>query len=117
MPGYLERLKQLAGCEKVIAIGEIGLDYHYDDTDKPSQKRIFEEQLLLAEELKLPVIIHSRDAVEDTIDILSRGTHTRCGALLLRFCRDGAGLFKSGILYWVHRACDLSECQKGTGSD
>lgn len=76
VPGYLERLKQLAGCEKVVAIGEIGLDYHYDDTDKPSQKRIFEEQLLLAEELKLPVIIHSRDAVEDTIDILSRA-HTR----------------------------------------
>ena len=74
-PGYLERLKQLAGYEKVVAVGEIGLDYHYDDTDKPSQKRIFEEQLLLAEELKLPVIIHSRDAVEDTIDILNR---TRC---------------------------------------
>lgn len=67
---YLQRIEALAAEEKVVAIGEIGLDYHYDDTDKPSQQRIFKEQLSLAERLKLPVIIHSRDAVQDTVDTL-----------------------------------------------
>lgn len=69
-PDYLERLEKLAACEKVVAIGEIGLDYHYDETDKPSQQKLFSEQLLLAQKLRLPVIIHSRDAVEDTIAML-----------------------------------------------
>ncbi len=67
---YLTQLEALAAHDKVVAIGEIGLDYHYDDTDKPSQKRIFAEQLALAERLDLPVIIHSRDAVQDTVDML-----------------------------------------------
>lgn len=56
--------------EKIVAIGEIGLDYHYEDTDKPLQKKWFIEQLELARHLKLPVIIHSRDAAKDTIDIM-----------------------------------------------
>lgn len=67
---YIDRLAELAAEQKVVAIGEIGLDYHYDNTVKPVQKRVFEHQLKLAERLDLPVIIHSRDAVQDTIDIL-----------------------------------------------
>ncbi len=73
--GYLQELKQLAAHPKVVAIGEIGLDYHYDDTDQPSQKRIFTEQMELAKSLDLPVIIHSRDAVEDTIATLKQIPH------------------------------------------
>ncbi len=73
--GYLEELRRLAAEQKVVAIGEIGLDYHYDDTDKPSQKRIFTEQMELAKSLDLPVIIHSRDAVEDTIAVLKQIPH------------------------------------------
>ena len=68
---YLTRLEALAAHDKVVAIGEIGLDYHYDITDRPSQKKILKEQLKLAERLNLPVVIHSRDAVQDTIEILS----------------------------------------------
>ncbi len=57
--------------KKIVGIGEIGLDYHYP-TDKEKQKRLFKEQLYMAQRLNLPVVIHSRDATKDTIDILSQ---------------------------------------------
>jgi len=57
---------------KIVAIGEIGLDYHYDGYDKKTQIDIFEKQLKIAEKLKLPVVIHSRDATMDTINILKK---------------------------------------------
>ena len=55
--------------QKIVGIGEIGLDYHYS-TDKEKQKKLFKEQLKIAQRLNLPVVIHSRDATKDTIDIL-----------------------------------------------
>ncbi|MBQ8599781.1 MAG: TatD family hydrolase [Clostridia bacterium] len=64
------RLKEMAKHPKVVAIGEIGLDYYYDTASKPMQKKWFHTQLELAEELNLPVVIHSRDAMKDTLDIL-----------------------------------------------
>lgn len=67
---YLDRLKEWAVLPKTIAIGEIGLDYHYEGFSADLQKRIFKEQLDLAEQLSLPVVIHSRDATEDTMSIL-----------------------------------------------
>lgn len=63
-------IKSKAACEKVAAIGEIGLDYHWTKPDEAVQKRWFERQLQIAEEVKLPVIIHSRDAAKDTYEIL-----------------------------------------------
>lgn len=69
---YLETLKKWAVLPKTVAIGEIGLDYHYEGYDPDLQKRIFEEQLDLAEELSLPVVIHSRDATEDCMNILRK---------------------------------------------
>lgn len=69
---YLEQLRKWAADPKVVAIGEIGLDYHYDGYDADLQKKIFEEQLDLATELDLPVVIHSRDATEDTLNILRK---------------------------------------------
>lgn len=57
---------------KVVGIGEIGLDYHYDGYDKDKQFKLFESQLELAQKYNLPVVIHSRDAVQDTIDILKK---------------------------------------------
>lgn len=57
--------------EKILAIGEIGLDYYWDENpDKEIQKRVFREQMKIAEELNLPVVIHDRDAHKDTLDIL-----------------------------------------------
>lgn len=69
--GDLEEIKALLLHEKCVAVGEIGLDYHFDDNpEKSVQERLFIEQLKLADELSLPVVIHSRDACEDTLSIL-----------------------------------------------
>lgn len=56
---------------KAVALGEIGLDYHYDGTDKDKQKALFRSQMHLAERLSLPVVIHDRDAHGDCLDIVS----------------------------------------------
>ena len=58
--------------DKIVAIGEIGLDYHYDNTDKNIQKEIFEKQLQIASKYNKPVIVHTRDAIKDTYDILKK---------------------------------------------
>ena len=63
-------LKEYANNPKVIAIGEIGLDYHYDNFDKNKQKEIFVAQLKLAHELQLPICIHNRDSIGDCLEIL-----------------------------------------------
>lgn len=69
----IKKLENLVNSsKKVIGIGEIGLDYHYDDINKDKQKKIFEMQLKIAEKLSLPVVIHSRDATFDTIEILKK---------------------------------------------
>ena len=69
----LEKLKEIAGTnDKIVAIGEIGLDYYYDFSPREIQKELFIKQLNIARDLKLPVIIHSRDAMGDTYDILSK---------------------------------------------
>ncbi len=69
---YIEQLAQIAGSAKVKAVGEIGLDYHYDGYDRNAQIKLFEQQLELAQSLDLPVIVHSRDATADTIEILTK---------------------------------------------
>lgn len=56
---------------KIVAIGEIGLDYHYDNSPREIQRRVFAEQLALARELDLPVIVHSREAKQDTLEIIA----------------------------------------------
>ena len=70
--GYLPVLKKLCMAEKCVAVGEIGLDYHYDFSPRDVQKKVFEQQLVLAKELDLPVIIHDREAHEDTFELLKR---------------------------------------------
>jgi TatD DNase family protein len=68
----LDTLENLFSNKKVIGIGEIGLDYHYDDTKKSEQIELFEKQLDLALKHNLPVVIHSRDATMDTINTLKK---------------------------------------------
>lgn len=63
-------LKEQCKNNKVVAIGEIGLDYHWDEPSRDIQKKWFERQLGLAKEEKLPIIIHSRDAAKDTLEIM-----------------------------------------------
>ena len=67
---HIEELRNLAKNEKVVAIGEIGLDYHFPDTDREGQKEGFTKQLKLAKELNLPYIIHDRDSHQDCYDII-----------------------------------------------
>ena len=68
----LEDLKKYLDNDKVVAVGEIGLDYYWVKDNKEEQKALFEKQLKIAEEKNLPVVIHSRDATEDTINCLKK---------------------------------------------
>ena len=66
----LDKIEQLARHERVVAIGEIGLDYHYDYTPKDMQIEYFEKQILLAKKLDLPLIVHDREAHQDCVEML-----------------------------------------------
>ena len=66
----MDEMRQLAKDEKVVAIGEIGLDYYYDNSPREEQRIWFRKQLEMAKELDLPVIIHSREASEETFNII-----------------------------------------------
>lgn len=66
----LEEIKEIAQDEKCLAIGEIGLDYHWMSSTKEKQIEFFKQQILLAKELDMPVIVHDREAHGDTLDIL-----------------------------------------------
>ena len=66
----LYMIKSLAAKPKVQAIGEIGLDFHYDNSDRDAQRTWFRRQIRLANELKMPIVIHSREADQETMDIL-----------------------------------------------
>jgi len=75
-PEHLEQLAALAGHEKVIAWGEIGLDYFYDHSPRHVQQRVFREQMELAREAKLPIIIHCRDAWADCLGMIEEHWRT-----------------------------------------
>ncbi len=89
-------LRAWAKDPKVVAIGEIGLDYHYDLDWKQTQHEVLEEQLCLAEELDLPVIIHDREAHGDCMDILRRHPGVR-GEF---HCYSGSAEMAKEILSW-----------------
>ncbi|HUP05008.1 MAG TPA: TatD family hydrolase [Bryobacteraceae bacterium] len=67
------RLRELAAHPKVVAIGEIGLDYHYDLSPRPVQQAVFERQLAIAAECGKPIVIHTREAWEDTLSLVRPG--------------------------------------------
>ncbi len=73
----LDILRELSKEEKVVAIGEIGLDYYYDNSPRELQKQWFREQIKLAKQLDLPIIVHSRDASQDVFDIISEESEGR----------------------------------------
>lgn len=78
----LVQLRQFAMEDKIVAIGEIGLDYYYREPDKEIQKIWFMKQMELARELKLPIIIHSRDAAKDTLDLMKANYAEEIGGVV-----------------------------------
>jgi len=94
--GWYDELRTLAQDRKVVAYGEIGLDYHYNHSEPELQRTRFREQLQLARELKLPVIIHTREAQDDTIRILKEERASEIGGVFHCFSGD-AWLAKDAI--------------------
>ena len=92
----LSKIKDLAeNNKKVLAIGEIGLDYYWNTENKELQKKIFIEQIELANELDLPIVIHTRDAVMDTIQILKENEVKNKG--IFHCCPQNRELIKEGL--------------------
>ena len=89
-------IEKLAKNKKVVAIGEIGLDYHWEKDKKEIQKYAFLEQIKLANKLDLPISIHSRDAIMDTIEIL-KGNVLPNKKGILHCCQLNKDLVKAGI--------------------
>ncbi|MFC2158496.1 TatD family hydrolase [Acidobacteriota bacterium] len=117
---FLDQIKKLAAKRKIKAIGEIGLDFHYNLSDKDSQVRVFREQLNIAQELELPVIIHSRNAQEDILRAVKEEGFSQGGVLhcfteewdLARQMMDeGFFISFSGILTFP-KAGDIRETAK-----
>ena len=80
--GGEERLAGLARRPRLLAIGEVGLDYHYDLSPRPEQQDVFRRQIRVARELGLPVVVHHRDAEDDFLQIADEEELAECGAIL-----------------------------------
>ncbi|GLJ04424.1 TatD family hydrolase [Bacillus sp. YKCMOAS1] len=75
-------IKDLSQHEKVVAIGEMGLDYYWDKSPKDVQKEVFRRQIALAKEVNLPIVIHNRDATEDVVMILKEEGAAEVGGIM-----------------------------------
>nr|WP_314741159.1 YchF/TatD family DNA exonuclease [uncultured Haemophilus sp.] len=89
-PFDYDKLFAFAQDPKVVAIGETGLDYHYTPETKPLQQEIFARQIEVARKVNKPVIIHTRSAREDTMNMLEQGGAEQCGGVLHCFTEDYA---------------------------
>lgn len=110
----LEIIKENLHNNKIVAIGEIGLDYHYTKELKQEQIKLFEEQLRIAEENNMPVVIHSREATDDTLTILKKYNvkgviHSFSGSLetALEYIKMGYVLGINGVV--TFKNCKLKE--------
>ncbi len=118
LDSWYGEFRRLAQNKKVVAYGEIGLDYHYNHSSPKEQRERFREQIQLARELKLPVIIHTREAAGRHDHDLERrkGVRNRRGvSLLLRGCLAGEGCAGLGFLPLVLRDSHVSERDDATG--
>jgi len=78
----LKWIEELASHPKVVAIGEMGLDYHWDKSPKDIQQEIFRKQIQLAKRVKLPIVIHNREATEDVVRILEEEGAEEVGGIM-----------------------------------
>ncbi len=78
----LQWIEELASHPKVVAIGEMGLDYHWDKSPKSVQQEVFRKQIQLAKRVNLPIIIHNREATQDIVDILREENAQEVGGIM-----------------------------------
>lgn len=124
--GWYDEFRRLASNKNVVAYGEIGLDYHYNYSSPKEQRDRFREQIQVARELALPVIIHTRDAQQDTVTILKEERASEIGGVFHCFSGDnrlakealdlGFYLSFSGILTFQN-AAPLREIAQNTPLD
>jgi len=126
----LDELENIIKSNKVYAIGEIGLDYHYRDDNKEEQKELFIKQINLAKKYNLPVVVHTRDSIQDCFDVLKNSNvkgviHCFSGSIEMakEFIKYGYKLrivglltFKNSKLYQVIEKIDLKDILLETDS-
>ncbi|MBR3132860.1 MAG: TatD family hydrolase [Clostridia bacterium] len=91
----IKKIESVASDEKVVAIGEIGLDYYWNKDNKEKQKEVFIKQIEIADKLDLPIVIHTRDATIDTINILKEHCPKKKG--VFHCCPLNQELIKEGL--------------------
>jgi len=101
-----DRLSGLAREGRIVAIGEIGLDYHYDFSPRPVQREVFRRQIRLAREVGLPIVVHTREADEETVEILGEEGPVEAGGVIHCF---------TGGLALARRSLELGFCISFSG--
>ena len=110
-----EWLRQQCQLEKCVAVGEIGLDYYWDEPDRELQKEWFRRQLNLARELAKPVIIHSRDAAKDTMDLMTEEHAEEIGGVIhcYSYTKETAEVFlKMGFYFGIGGVLTFKNAKK-----
>lgn len=110
-----EWLRQQCQLEKCVAVGEIGLDYYWNEPDRELQKEWFRRQLNLARELAKPVIIHSRDAAKDTVDLMTEEHAEEIGGVIhcYSYTKETAEVFlKMGFYFGIGGVLTFKNAKK-----
>ena len=110
-----EWLRQQCQLEKCVAVGEIGLDYYWDEPDRELQKEWFRRQLNLTRELAKPVIIHSRDAAKDTVDLMTEEHAEEIGGVIhcYSYTKETAEVFlKMGFYFGIGGVLTFKNAKK-----
>lgn len=110
-----EWLRQQCQLEKCVAVGEIGLDYYWDEPDRELQKTWFRRQLNMARELDKPVIIHSRDAAKDTVDLMTEEHAEEIGGVIhcYSYTKEIAEVFlKMGFFFGIGGVLTFKNAKK-----
>ncbi len=103
-------IKSLCSHPKVVALGEMGLDYYRNRSPREVQAEVFRQQIRLAREVKLPIVIHCREAYQDTLQILKEEKAEEIGGVMHCFGgdqEDRCPMFGDGFYDWYRRSCHL----------
>lgn len=90
----LNKLEKISNSKRILALGETGLDYHYSSETKNLQQKFFRKHIRIAIKLNKPIIVHSRNSIDDTIKILKEENAEKCGGILHSFSESTESAFK-----------------------